>query len=177
MSALPTPNSPLVPQTAKSPFQLSTGQTPAAPAITPADSLIVRQFERVRCALPAESSITTEHSKTVVLSAMAADGNGTFPVTVVDISKGGLGLKSTVFIPKLARLSVIIADPQGREAATLVNIRIQRVVMIDRTPTYELGGPFLDPTPQLASQIAALINRVGSSQPAASPAKKGDANV
>jgi hypothetical protein len=135
------------------------------------DNLVVRQHERLRCALTAEATIAPEHIGPITLSPLAADASGNFNPVVVDVSRGGIGLRTKVFLPKQARICVTITDPAiGTPISTTV--RVQRVIMTDRAPTYELGTAFVDPSPGLLQTIAAAIARL---QQAASPVATGAA--
>lgn len=123
------------------------------------DNLVVRQHERVRCALSAEATVAPEHAGPIALSPLAADGSGNFNPIVVDVSRGGIGLRTKVFLPKQARICVTITDP-ALEAPISATVRVQRVVMTDRAPTYELGTSFVDASPALLQSVAAVIARL-----------------
>lgn len=128
-------------------------QTPAT------DNLVVRQHERLTCALTSEAAVASEHQGSISLTPLAADATGTFTPTVTDISRGGIGLRSRVFLPKQAHLTVTITDP-ALESPITATVRVQRVVMTDRTPTYELGTAFVDPSPSLTQAVAAAVARL-----------------
>ena len=127
------------------------------------DNLVVRQHERCHCALNSEAAIAPEHAGAIALSPLAADASGTFHPTVVDISRGGIGLRTKTFFPKQARLTVTITDP-ALEAPISATVKVQRVVMTDRTPTYELGTSFVDPSPALLQAVAAATARINASR-------------
>jgi len=133
------------------------------------DNLVVRQHERLRCELRAQAGVAPEHAAAIALSPLAADGAGCFEPTVVDISRGGIGLRTKVFLPKQSRIAVTITDP-AIGAPISMTVRVQRVVMTDRTPTYELGTAFVDPSPSLLASIAAATARI---QPMATGATEG----
>lgn len=133
------------------------------------DNLVVRQHERLRCALTAEATVAPEHVGPIALSPLAADATGNFNPVVVDVSRGGIGLKTKVFLPKQARICVTITDP-ALGAPISATVRVQRVIMTDRAPTYELGTSFVDPSPALLQAVAAAIVRL---QPATVPAAGG----
>jgi len=120
------------------------------------DNLVVRQHERLRCALTADAHIAPEHVGPITLSPLAADASGNFNPVVVDVSRGGIGLRTRTFLPKQARINVTITDP-AVGAPISATVRVQRVIMTDRSPTYELGTAFVDPTPGLLQTIAAAI--------------------
>lgn len=103
----------------------------------PVQSTIVRADQRVTCDLvglvrPAEAM--GEH---VVLSRAAGEGDGSLKVHVVDVSRGGLGLMSPVFVPRSAVLEVEVTRPAG--GTVKMPCRVQRVEMRDRGPNYFVG--------------------------------------
>ncbi len=78
----------------------------------------------------------------------------TFPDTqsdmaVIDVSKGGLGLRSPIFMPKNLRVTLTIANfgaSDGKQGLTLkIRSIIRRCIMLDHKPTYQLGLQFIDP--------------------------------
>lgn len=127
------------------------------------DNLVVRQHQRLQCALASEAVIAPEHVGPIALSPLAADSAGTFHPTVVDISRGGIGLRTKTFFPKQARITVTITDT-ALEAPITATVKVQRVVMTDRTPTYELGTAFVDPNPALLQAVAAATSRLNASK-------------
>jgi len=68
---------------------------------------------------------------------------------VIDVSAGGLGLRSAILIPKNIRLTLHVAGMSNgqNETGTPLKIRAiaRRVRMIDYKPTYQIGLQFLDP--------------------------------
>lgn len=133
-------------------------------ANTQNDNLVVRQYERVKCSLAAELTVATEHQGIITFAAAVTNGQSTLPVTLVDISRGGIGLRSKVFLPKQSRLTVRISDPAspagGKSISLSCQCKVMRVIMIDRTPMYELGTSFVDPSPADLQIIGDLLKRV-----------------
>ena len=119
--------------------------------------LLVRQHERLICRLAALVRVVPEDAPQVSLSRTIGDGAGGLGCVVVDCSSGGLGLQSTVFIPRGARLDVSIsaehvepgeelARPSSGAMAREIfsgSVRVQRVTMIDRTPRYYVGAALI----------------------------------
>jgi hypothetical protein len=70
-------------------------------------------------------------------------------LAVIDVSEGGLGLKSSVFLPKNLRLILHIYgtgakhDSLGRELT--IRAVVRRCSLIDHKPNYQVGLQFLDP--------------------------------
>jgi hypothetical protein len=138
-----------------------------------ADSLVVRQFERVRCALRGLARIAPEHERLITLSAKALDATdggaaGGMTGTIVDLSRGGLGIRTKVFIPKQTRLIVQITDPTlggtSDSPVLTAEVRVMRVIMVDRTPTYELGTAFIDTGTSFKATVADIIRRASELQ-------------
>jgi c-di-GMP-binding flagellar brake protein YcgR len=68
---------------------------------------------------------------------------------VIDVSAGGLGLRSPIFIPKNIRLILHVSGLSDTRdpTASLLKIRavVRRLQMIDHKPTYQVGLQFVDP--------------------------------
>lgn len=67
---------------------------------------------------------------------------------VVDVSKGGLGLRSSVFLPKNLRLVLTIrgATEKGEALPRPLTIRaiVRRCSLLDHKPSYLVGLQFVD---------------------------------
>ncbi len=119
---------------------------------------VVRQHERVQCQLAAVVGVAPEMDGRVVFSGTVCGtgrAGGTVSAEMIDCSRGGLGLKIKVFVPKHARLVVRVAcGPAGepREFAVVA----QRVKMLDRGPTYYVGASFPADT-NAVSEVDALL--------------------
>ncbi len=82
-----------------------------------------------------------------------------FPVTVVDLGAGGLGFTCAHFVPRGAILRVRVLGENGSHADLRLDatVRVQRVTMTDRKPTYLFGTSFVNPSAALQGRIKALI--------------------
>lgn len=116
------------------------------------DNLVVRQHERHACAFDVSLASRTEN----VVLAQAVGVGGVRGATVslsaalVDLSLGGLGLQSEVYLPKRSQVLVRLELPErvveAGESPTLeALVSVQRAVMSDRRPSYYLGTAFVDP--------------------------------
>ena len=69
-------------------------------------------------------------------------------MAVIDVSKGGVGLQSGVFLPKSMRLTLHISSTatDGDVHAQDMTIRgiVRRCAMTDHKPTYQIGIQFVD---------------------------------
>jgi hypothetical protein len=144
------------------------------------ENLVVRQHERVKCALAAEVSVGTEHAEIVKLASLVSDGQGVFSARVVDISRGGFALRTSVFMPKHVRLVVRITDGSllaaGQTVVLSAVCKVMRVSMIDRAPGYELGTAFVNMSAEEQQAVSGLIKRVAEMQAVtAAPVAAGEA--
>lgn len=84
--------------------------------------------------------------------------------TIVDVGAGGVGFRSAHFLPRGAVLRVRIlsegtgASPQVPMDAT---VRVQRVTMLDRGPTYLYGTSFIEPSAATLRAVDALTATTG----------------
>lgn len=114
---------------------------------TGSNEMLVRQHERVTCTVAAIVAVDRAQSEQVVLSRAIASGchrEGEFAAMVVDFSPGGLGIRSSVYLPKGCRLFVRLSKPNaplagGSTTIEEIAVRVQRCSMIDRTPAYYCG--------------------------------------
>jgi hypothetical protein len=113
--------------------------------------LSVRRHERYLCDIPARLVI---EDATVRLSRSILGAESKFAAHVVDMSRGGLGLSSAVYLPPTC--SVRIEFSSG-DRAVAVTARVQRVAMTDRKPTFYLGGGFDGPDPQRDAVIERVL--------------------
>ncbi|MFN0011178.1 MAG: hypothetical protein ACKVS8_05975 [Phycisphaerales bacterium] len=109
-----------------------------------AEPNVVRQHERIQCRLAASVGVAQEMADRVVFSGLVCGSGragGTVVADLIDCSRGGLGLRMKVFVPKHTRLVVKAAcGPMGEPGEFLVVA--QRVKMLDRGPTYYVGASF-----------------------------------
>jgi len=108
------------------------------------DRLIVRHHERYRCQAPVRLVIDPVHAEAVVLSKLARSADGSVPATLVDCSLGGLGVMSRVFVPRACRILIVTGIGEGDQDENSCpigeySVRVQRVTLVGREPTYLLG--------------------------------------
>ncbi len=105
---------------------------------------LVRQFQRHEITFEARFEPYPDHADQLRLSLPHAQSI----VTITDVSQGGLGFQSTVYIPKDIRLKLSVSDvckELGQAERTLIVGAIVRVCsMIDYKPTYQVGLQFVD---------------------------------
>ncbi len=131
------------------------------------DQLVVRQHQRLQCSLPAKVAIADSHAGAVVLARTASEG-GALKTTVVDCSRGGLGLQTHVLLPRSCIVIVQLRDPApgGDPSPIVLTCRVQRVTMTDRTPTFYLGLSFRNECEAAAiERVLTLAARVSQPPP------------
>lgn len=135
---------------------------------TGADQLVVRQHQRLVCCLRASLIVSPAHAKMIVLSRTTADSAGGLSATVVDCSRGGVGLHVPVLLPRTSLVSVQIPMSESAAPAIVLHCRVQRATMSDRKPTYYLGLSFRTDEND-AAQVDRLLALAGAG-PASTPA-------
>ncbi len=116
--------------------------------------LTVRRHERLECEIAGRLRVASQSADAFRLS--RSSGQEWFGATVVDVSDGGVGLRTATFVPKACWMEVAL---DGDSEARPVLVRVQRVTMLDRTPLYYLGTSFSREEAEMAS-ARSLIERV-----------------
>lgn len=120
------------------------------------DKLAVRRHDRRSCDLPGQLSIAEVHEPQIVFSNAVADTDGSLSLRVVDCSEGGLGLRSPVYVPRGANVTLtLVLDDSGEAVTHAVRLRVQRAVMVDRSPAYYLGTSLVE-----ASEAVPVIRAI-----------------
>lgn len=116
-------------------------------------NLTIRQFERREITNAATIRLYPDPEEQVRF-APAADAAQGVPAQLADLSQGGMGLRTHVYIPRACYLRVRVETTCGLNFET--RVRVQRVRMIDRKPTYMLGTKFDDGAKPTKEQLDAL---------------------
>ena len=155
--------------------------TPEPPRPDPQASpeLTVRRHERLECCLSGYAQIAPGSTPAVRLARATAQVEG-IPVVLVDCSAGGLGLRCEAFLPRscLVRVQASVPTSQaaaGGDRALDVLVRVQRVSMIDRRPTYYLGTSFHDLTAQQRGDVEWLLRALNQGRVRSQPGAHGAA--
>lgn len=133
--------------------------------------LTVRYYERREIDLPVEFIVSDEHRDQVRFSSgSATKGPHSVLATTIDISSGGLGIRTRQFIPRMCEGSLRILDPRPvgtRSDGTAIHqvafehyVKVRRVSMTSHEPAYFVGVSFIDPEPDLEARIAKLLDFV-----------------
>ncbi len=104
-----------------------------------------RQFRRHETRYTARLEPQPDHADQFRLSFPDAQNE----LVVADVSKGGLALRSSFYVPKNLRVRLRVSDVEtaatGGAKALIVQAVIRRCTMVDHAPTYQVGLQFLDP--------------------------------
>ena len=111
-------------------------------------------------------TVAPEHVEKVVLARGQLGAGGRLAVDVLDVSLGGIGLRSRVFLPRNARLIVYVCPPGVADAQEWLVV-VQRSQMTDRKPTYYLGTALITQNNASTSVAQTLIDALRRTQPAA----------
>ena len=130
-----------------------------SPMNEPQNDQSVRQYRRHACDVPARVAIDDAWCAAVKLSAGSGVEGGWLGARIVDVSQGGLSLKANVYLPPGVLVKVCAARAGGGAPVETL-VRVQRVRMGDRTPTYLIGASFAAGHPD--EVIAGLIGQTGA---------------
>ncbi|HMN42583.1 MAG TPA: hypothetical protein PKE29_17215 [Phycisphaerales bacterium] len=135
-----------------------------------AEQLVVRQHERFHCRLASQLRVAAEVAEQVILARIVGDGSGSLDAFVTDCSRGGLGVESTVFFPRGCRLKVRVKPIDAYEGpGPEMVVRVQRVSMLDRKPTYYLGVSFVSKGPEHDASVGILLDMARRAAPPPAP--------
>lgn len=123
--------------------------------------LVVRRTLRHDVVLRGRFSVAAPHAPALRLAKASGARDGAVEADIVDLSAGGVGLLSTVFLPKRLLVEVEVLAP--RSAAPLLRCRgrVTRTLMTDRRPMYMLGVEFEDVDEATRTALAALLQQAG----------------
>lgn len=131
-----------------------------------------RLFVRHGTHLAASVEVHPDHADQVRMSF----GDALSDFAVVDVSRGGIGLHSSVFLPKNLKVVLKISQtgPSGAESSRPLTIPaiVRRYTLVDHRPSYLIGLQFVNPAGRdeqalvgisAASKTAAAQNASGRS--------------
>ncbi|MCL4219894.1 MAG: PilZ domain-containing protein [Phycisphaerales bacterium] len=135
--------------------------------MTTEKDLIVRRFERHELVLPAILSVAPEHQALVRFNPSICERDGWIPATLADISPGGLGLITQVFIPRMSLMRVRVMRGEDERQVLDVKVRLQRICMTDRRPAYLLGTAFVELSDEQKNVIQTITAELDGEQKSA----------
>lgn len=119
------------------------------------EQLVVRQHERFECRIAARIRVAAACGEQVAFSRAVGDGTGALEATVVDCSKGGLGLETPIFLPRGVLLTVHPGSGPGETG--VLEVRVQRATMLDRSPRFYLGVSYVGSGSEHDRAVGALL--------------------
>jgi len=133
--------------------------------------LTTRQFTREQVHLPAEFVVAAQHREQVRFNATSsAKDQHAITARTIDISVGGLGLSAHQFIPRKCEgvLRLFNPEPSGvgsdgqpiHEVLFEHVVKVRRVDLTGREPTYFIGLAFVDPEPDIDQRVAGVLDNV-----------------
>jgi hypothetical protein len=103
-----------------------------------------RQYRRHSARYEARITPVSEHADQFRLAVPDAQTG----LAVTDVSAGGLGLRSGLFLPKNLRIALSIKDLDEANAARQdlsVRVIVRSCTMVDHSPAYQVGLQYVDP--------------------------------
>lgn len=148
--------------------------------VSQTSGLTVRQHERETVRVAVEFTVGQSIGTQVRFSGSSgAVGSHVIRGEAIDISSGGMGLRTNQFLPRMCEGIVQVFTPsaapssasdvdptenvQPSEVILEQRVKVRRVTMIGREPTYSIGVAFVQPSPALDRQIAELFQRIQDS--------------
>jgi hypothetical protein len=119
---------------------------------------MVRQSVRYDVSIRGSVAVAPAHDDAIRFGGGAGHRDGWVDLDIIDFSSNGIGMISSVFIPRKTVL-IVRAYSFGESPVQLleVPVRVQRVSMTDRRPGYLIGTSFAEPSPEALQQINALL--------------------
>lgn len=109
------------------------------------ENLVVRQHERIECQFAGGVRVAPAQNQAIRIASNVVDASNCVPASVRDCSMGGVGLHTGVFLPKRSQLTLVLAIGTDPDQSFALDLKVMRVVMLDRTPTYYLGAALVRP--------------------------------
>ncbi|MFG0245835.1 MAG: PilZ domain-containing protein [Phycisphaerales bacterium JB052] len=124
--------------------------------------LIVRRSVRFEIAMPARIRVAPHHAEILNFSKGVCDEDRWIEVDVIDFAAGGLGFIIDVFLPRNVDLEIEVFDFHDKTNPPLLTstLRVQRVLMTDRRPAYQIGCSFTDQNDESKAQVESLIEKL-----------------
>jgi hypothetical protein len=135
--------------------------TPQAPS----GGLTVRQFDRRTIDFAAELCIREAHRSQVKFSGTsAATDRYLAPMRTLDISHGGMGLSSRLYVPRMCEGVIRLfgeplqdTDDQRRHVVLEATVKVRRVAMTGPEPTYFIGISFAESGAEFDQRISRFL--------------------
>lgn len=127
--------------------------------------LTVRHHDRHELDVPAELIIAPEHVEQVRFTGVSAGAVNatTLSVKVRDMSRGGVGLESPIYLPRMTKAVVRMWLGSADSAQQCVErlVRVRRCLMASESPSYMLGTQFISREGEEESELEELLRLAG----------------
>lgn len=123
-----------------------------------------RQFKRHETRFEARIDPHADHADQFRLG-FAGSASG---LAVVDVSKGGLGLRSGVYLARNLRVTLHVSSadsPSPANRVLVIRAIVRRCAMIDHKPTYQVGLQFVDPAGRDEQTLMGLVTARPTDEP------------
>lgn len=121
-------------------------------------SLTTRRYERDNVDRPVEFIVAQEHRTQVKFSAASAAASAhVLHGRARDVSSGGIGIECAQFLPRMCEGTLRVFDDSGGQVLFEHRVKVRRMYMVDREPTYSVGMAFVAPEADISERVAELI--------------------
>lgn len=131
----------------------------------PRNNNAVRQHQRYVCNMAAATRFDEGDARRLKLSPEASTSATAMACQLIDASRGGVGFSSRVYLPPSLRLIVSLKVAGIMQE---VKVRVQRVRMLDRTPTYYIGTSFVGTGEEHTRVVESLLSQCAALEAKAS---------
>lgn len=137
------------------------------------EAIHARQHERHEISLEARIEPHDDHAEQYRLAVPDAQSG----LSVTDVSAGGLGLSSGIFVPKRMKVIIHVASGTGKVANEVIRVRaiVRRCEMVDHKPTYLIGLQFIDANGKDEQHLVETVNAMRAGVSAEEPVSVGGA--
>lgn len=118
---------------------------------------IARRATRVDVCIHAQVRVHPQDGEVLKLSTGVTSAGPWLDVDVVDLSLGGLGYATSLFLPRGVRVMFRLMGSKG-EPSPVIGARVQRVVMTDRRPSYIVGCAFDETSDEAMASIRRILS-------------------
>ena len=136
-----------------------------------ATGISVRGSERHEIVLPVRVRLATRFGDRVRFRDGVLQEPSILAGDLIDISRGGIGLMLTEFLPKGTRGELRICGLDGDPSRPLLvsKIRVQRSRMTDSRPAYLIGAAFVEIDAVFEHDLESLLHRLRGDEAAPNP--------
>ncbi|MEN0019490.1 MAG: hypothetical protein AAF747_01250 [Planctomycetota bacterium] len=127
--------------------------------------VIIRDARRFEIALRARFRINSAAAEAVRLTPSAGATSGWLEAQTTDVSRGGIGLVTPLYLPRGCCIDVEVFHLHARDGDTPLvrtTVEVRRVQMTDSRPAYMIGTATVADDDTGEQQMRMLIERLGA---------------